>query len=285
MRSAPLNPKASPCGHRSDARNSLSNQLGHPIGWSPVFPVLFFCPGNKTGVPGGRQLIAKSLWALTRQPAARRRQDMRPPLPPLCHSNFVRPQVSLGWVANCFGHAGRSSVGLWARPAMVRLRRRTRRPRCRLPMIIRALDAVSADAGQCCHALLPTRVIAGHGTAPRVVAPATNCAPWIGIGRLRNADLRFAQQSDSSYKQHDDWHPHHSLSPLSSDLFASHIIAFAEAAEVNTGDRSARFHAIGFSWTWSSASARDAEQGAPLQASRKQENIHRSSDFTWGRCA
>jgi len=37
----------------------------------------------------------------------------------------------------------------------------------RLRMVIRALDAVSADA-LCCHALLPSRVITGHGT--RVLA-------------------------------------------------------------------------------------------------------------------
>jgi hypothetical protein len=47
---------------------------------------------------------------------------------------------------------------------MTRLHQRAMRKRCYLPMVIGARDAVSADAEHCCPALLPTRVIAGHGT-------------------------------------------------------------------------------------------------------------------------
>ena len=61
-------------------------------------------------------------------------------------------------------------------PAMAWLHQRTVRQLCRLRMVIRALDADAADAGHCCPALLPTRVIAGQGI--RVLA-ATERAPWI----------------------------------------------------------------------------------------------------------
>src|SRR5258707_14975182 len=54
--------------------------------------------------------------------------------------------------------------GLLGVAAMVRLHDRAMRQRCRLPVVIRALDAKTADAGHRCPALLPTRVIAGHGT-------------------------------------------------------------------------------------------------------------------------
>jgi len=54
--------------------------------------------------------------------------------------------------------------GLLGVPAMAWLHHRTVRQLCRLRMVVWALDAVSADAKHCCPALLPTRVIAGHGT-------------------------------------------------------------------------------------------------------------------------
>src|SRR5260370_3207954 len=63
-----------------------------------------------------------------------------------------RPRLTL------LSHSNRSEV-----PVMTWLHQCTRRQLCRLRMVIWALDAVSADA-LCCHALLPTRVIAGHGT-------------------------------------------------------------------------------------------------------------------------
>src|SRR6266436_8114010 len=47
-------------------------------------------------------------------------------------------------------------------PAMARLGQRTVRQLCRLRVIIWALDAIPADAGHRCPALLPTRVITGH---------------------------------------------------------------------------------------------------------------------------
>jgi hypothetical protein len=53
---------------------------------------------------------------------------------------------------------------LSAAPAMAWLHQRTVRQLCRLRMVVWALDAVSADAEHCCPALLPTCVIAGHGT-------------------------------------------------------------------------------------------------------------------------
>jgi hypothetical protein len=105
-------------------------------------------------------------------------------------------------------HSSRSSVSV-----MPLLHHRTIRQRCRLCMIIRALDAVSADTGQCRHALRPARVIAGHGSATRVVATARNRAPWIGIWRLRVAQLRFAQQRRCYEKKHDDRLARHSFSP------------------------------------------------------------------------
>jgi len=81
--------------------------------------------------------------------------------------------------------------GLLSVPLMAWLRQRSLRQRCRLPMVIRALDAKAADAEHCCPALLPARVITGQ--AIRVLG-ATERAPRIRIRRLRAANLRFAQQ-------------------------------------------------------------------------------------------
>jgi len=49
----------------------------------------FFGTGNKTGVPGGRQFIAKSLWVYAATGSLPPGKGMRLPCP-LCHANFVR---------------------------------------------------------------------------------------------------------------------------------------------------------------------------------------------------
>src|SRR6267143_1985582 len=129
-------PMSLPTRTRSDTRNSLSDQLGHPVGWSFVFLIILFlfCIGRQTG----ERELAK---------------------------------------------------GLLGVPAMARLHQRGVRQLCRLRAVIGARDAVSANARQRCHALLPARVIAGHGAASGVVASARDRAPWIGIRRLRVAGL------------------------------------------------------------------------------------------------
>src|SRR6266403_5626748 len=86
-------------------------------------------------------------------------------------------------------------------PAVAWLHHRTVRQQCRLRMVIWTLNAVSADAGHCCPALLPTRVVAGQGIR---VLGATERAPWIGVGRLRIANLRLAQQRSGNDSKHDD---------------------------------------------------------------------------------
>lgn len=143
-------PMSLPTRTRSDTRNSLSDQLGHPIGWSFVFRSSYF----------------------------------------LLH----RQANERAWSA---------SKGLLGVPAMARFHQRGVRQQCRLLMVIGARDAVSADAGQCCHALLPARVIAGHRPSSGVVASAHDRAPWIGIRRLRVASLRFAQQGSGNGKKYD----------------------------------------------------------------------------------
>jgi hypothetical protein len=143
-------PMSLPTRTRSDTRNSLLDQLGHPIGWSFVF--------------------LSSYFLLHRQAKSERER----------------------------------SQGLSGVPAMARLRPRGVRQRCRLRMVIRARDAVSAKARQRCHALLPARVIAGHRPSSGVVASAHDRAPWIGIRRLRVASLRFAQQRSGHNKKHDN---------------------------------------------------------------------------------
>src|SRR5215471_7159441 len=80
-------------------------------------------------------------------------------------------------------------------------------------MIIWARDAVSADAEHCCSALLPTRVIAGHGTTRAVMVAGVDGAPWIRVSRLCIADLRFAQKRSGNDKKHDDGDARHGLSP------------------------------------------------------------------------
>jgi hypothetical protein len=96
--------------------------------------------------------------------------------------------------------------------AMVRLGVRVMR-QLRRRMIIWALDAVSPDGEDCCHALLPARVIAGPGAASDVTSAQVDRAPWIRISRLRIARLRFAQQRSGNDKKHDDQHARHSPSP------------------------------------------------------------------------
>jgi len=91
------------------------------------------------------------------------------------------------------------------------LRRRTVRLWCRLPEVIWALDAISADAQHCCPALLPTRVIAGQGIGAH--AGTTERAPRIRIRRLRIAKLRFAEQRSGNNKKPDHRHARHRLSP------------------------------------------------------------------------
>src|SRR5215471_6816286 len=84
--------------------------------------------------------------------------------------------------------------------------------RCLLGMVIRALNTRASEAGHGYHALLPTRVIAGHGTTPSRDAAAIDRAPWIGVGRLGVAIWYFTQQhSGRSYKKRSDWHPHQCL--------------------------------------------------------------------------
>ncbi len=61
--------------------------------------------------------------------------------------------------------------GLLGVAAMVRLHDRAMRQRCRLPVVIRALDTQATDAEHCCPALLPTRVIARHGTTGATTGP------------------------------------------------------------------------------------------------------------------
>jgi len=83
-------PQASPAGNRSDARNGLSNQLGHPIGWSPVFSVPFFRHRKQNGRARWPSIHREIVMKFTRQPAAcRQGKGMRLPCP-LCHANFVR---------------------------------------------------------------------------------------------------------------------------------------------------------------------------------------------------
>src|SRR5262249_48292963 len=85
-----------------------------------------------------------------------------------------------------------------------------------LCMIVWALNTASTSAESGCPALLPTCVIAGQG----IRAPsATEQAPGIGVGRLRIADLRFAQQRSGNDKKHKDRHAGHGLSPCRLYLF------------------------------------------------------------------
>ncbi len=112
-------------------------------------------------------------------------------------------------------------------PVMAWLHQRTVWQLCRLRMIVWALDAVSADAGHRCPALLPTRVIAGQGIRASF---ATERAPRIRVRRLRAANLCFAQQRSGNDKRCDDRHPHHGSLPVVV-LACPHFISFAEAAE------------------------------------------------------
>ena len=98
---------------------------------------------------------------------------------------------------------------------------------CRLRMIVWALDAVSADPGHRCPALLPTCVIAGQGIRASF---ATERAPRIRVRRLRAANLCFAQQRSGNDKRCDDRHPHHGSLPVVV-LACPHVISFAEVAE------------------------------------------------------
>ena len=82
------------------------------------------------------------------------------------------------------------------------------RQRLWLDMVIRALNAGAADTKHCCHALLPTRVIAGHGATTPRAATAMERAPWIRIRRLRVANLHFAQQRNGNDKKRNDQHTH-----------------------------------------------------------------------------
>ena len=110
---------------------------------------------------------------------------------------------------------------------MAWLHQRTVWQLCRLRMIVWALDAVSADAGHRCPALLPTRVIAGQGIRASF---ATERAPRIRVRRLRAANLCFAQKRSGNDKRCDDRHPHHGALPVVV-LACAHVISFAEAAE------------------------------------------------------
>jgi hypothetical protein len=80
-------------------------------------------------------------------------------------------------------------------------------------MVIWALDAVSSDGKDCCHALLPARVIAGPGAASDATSARVDRAPWIRISRLRIARLRCANQRSGDDKKHDNQHARHSPSP------------------------------------------------------------------------
>ena len=95
--------------------------------------------------------------------------------------------------------------------AMTWLRYRMVRQRFWLGMVIRALNAGAADTKHCRHALLPTRVIAGHGATASRAATAMERAPWIRIRRLRVANLRFAQQRSRNDQKRGDPHTHHCL--------------------------------------------------------------------------
>jgi hypothetical protein len=112
-------------------------------------------------------------------------------------------------------------------PVMAWLHQRTVWQLRRLRMIVWALDAVSADAGHRCPALLPTCVIAGQGIRASFAAER---APRIRVRRLRAANLYFAEQRSGNDKRCDDRHPHHGSLPVVV-LACPHVISFAEAAE------------------------------------------------------
>ena len=107
--------------------------------------------------------------------------------------------------------SGRARSNRSGMPVMAWLHQRTVWQLCRLRMIVWALDAVSADAGHRCPALLPTRVIAGQGVRASF---ATERAPRIRVRRLRAANLCFAQKRSGNDKRCDDRHPHHGALPV-----------------------------------------------------------------------
>ena len=108
-------------------------------------------------------------------------------------------------------HLNRSGM-----PVMVWLDYRTVQRLCRCRVIVRALNTASPDAGHCCPALLPTRVIAGQCVR---ASGAAKRAPWIGISRLRVASLRLAQPRTGNDQKGDDWQAHHCLSSLATPAF------------------------------------------------------------------
>jgi hypothetical protein len=133
-----------------------------------------------------------------------------------------RPHPTLSLQSS--GRAGSNRSGM---PVIAWLYQRTVWQLCRPRMIVWALDAVSADAGHRCPALLPTCVIAGQGIRASFAAER---APRIRVRRLRAANLCFAEQRSGNDKRCNDRHPHHVSLPVVV-LACPHVISFAEAAE------------------------------------------------------
>jgi hypothetical protein len=106
---------------------------------------------------------------------------------------------------------GRAQANRLGVPVMTRLHQCTMRRLCRRCMVIWALHTVTASAGHCCPALLPTCKIAGKGV--RTPAAAER-APRIRICRLRVAKLRLAQQAAGHDKKRDGQHAHHISLPV-----------------------------------------------------------------------
>jgi hypothetical protein len=109
--------------------------------------------------------------------------------------------------------------------AMAWLRCRMVRQRFWLGMVIRALNAGAADTKHCRHALLPTRVIAGHGATTSRAATAMERAPWIRIRRLRVANLHSAQQRSGNDEKRNDRHTHDCLPFVVFACFACYQLA------------------------------------------------------------